>query len=103
MKFFLLATTIVTAVVITVPQARSQQIVFGSSPQSTPFNSFFLPTIVPSASDNFYPPTGFYHYFWLPQYTAAYDRLYSNFEYDLPADENGKITFDFTVIKSFNY
>ncbi|MGF1602176.1 MAG: hypothetical protein ACFCU8_09170 [Thermosynechococcaceae cyanobacterium] len=105
MKKFILAltTTLATALTLVAPQAIAQQIVFGSSVESTPFNSFFLPNISTSASDNFYPPTGFYHYFWLPRYTAAYDKLYSNFEYDIPADENGKISYDFTIIKSFDY
>jgi hypothetical protein len=105
MKISLLAltTTLATVLTLVAPQARAQQIVFGSSVESTPFNSLFLPNVYPSASDNFYPPTGFYHYFWLPQYTAAYDKLYSDFEYDLTADASGRVSYDFTVIKSFDY
>ncbi|MGB7413951.1 MAG: hypothetical protein WA902_07060 [Thermosynechococcaceae cyanobacterium] len=98
-----LTTTLAAALMLVAPSAKAQQIVFGTSAESTPFNSFFLPNISTSASDNFYPPTGFYHYFWLPRYTAAYDRLYTDFEYDLPKDASGKVSYEFTIIKSFDY
>lgn len=92
-------------VAVLAPGKASAQFVFGqpifgpTSVQATPFNAFFIPTT--SSTANFGPPTGFYHYFFLPQYTAAYSRLYTNFEYDLPDDE--KIGYEFTIIRPFVY
>ena len=83
------------------PRAKAQSFIFGqpTSVQATPFNAFFLPTAAASSS-SFFPPTGFYQYFWLPQYTIVYNQLYSDFQYDLP---EGKVSYDFTIIKSFEY
>lgn len=92
--------SLVTGLTVASPQVQAQ-FVFGQpvSGQATPFNSLFvLPT--PSTSASFFPPTGFYHYFWLPQYSAVSQQLYTDFQYDLPP---GKVTYEFTVLQGFEY
>ncbi|MGF1603716.1 MAG: hypothetical protein ACFCU8_17175 [Thermosynechococcaceae cyanobacterium] len=83
---------------LTVMPPAPAQVLFGqpTSGQAIPFNALFVPT----TSSSFFPPTGFYHYFWLPQYSTAYGRLYTDFEYSLPP---GEVTYEFTVIQSFQY
>lgn len=96
-------TALLSLATLAIAPAKAQQFVFGqpTSVQATPFNAFFLPTVVPSStSTSFAPPFGFYHYFWLPQYTAAYNQLYSDFQYDLP---DGQVSYEFTVIRAFEY
>lgn len=101
MKIPVLALTTVFVTLASVSPRANAQFIFGqpTSVQATPFNAFFLPA-VGSSNSSFFPPTGFYHYFWLPQYTAAYNQVYSDFQYDLP---EGKVTYEFTVIKAFEY
>jgi hypothetical protein len=96
-----LTTLFVTLAAASTCHQANAQFIFGqpTSVQATPFNAFFLPA-VGSSSSSFSPPIGFYHYFWLPQYTAAYNQVYSDFQYDLP---KGKVIYEFTVIQSFEY
>ncbi|PZD72135.1 hypothetical protein C1752_04105 [Acaryochloris thomasi RCC1774] len=130
MKVPVLALTTLSVALASFTNGANAQIIFGqsTSPQATPAEAFFLPAnSVGGFSGNaftaggfsgnvfaaggfgfglngfgssFFPPQGFYHYLFLPQYAAAYNEIYSDFQYDLP---KGKVTYDFTVIKSFEY
>lgn len=101
-----LTTLVAVGVAIATPTRVKAQFVFGqpivgaTSAEASPFNAFFIPST--SSTSNFGPPVGFYHYFFLPQYTAAYSKLYSDFEYDLPEGDD-TIGYEFAIIRSFKY
>ncbi len=130
MKVPVLALTTLLITLVSVSHRANAQIIFSQSisPQATPTDAFFLPANSPagfsanaftaggftsnlftsggfgfglgSFGSSFFPPQGFYHYLFLPQYAAAHNQIYSDFQYDLP---QGQVTYDFTVIKSFQY
>jgi hypothetical protein len=101
MKAVVLALTPLIIGYIFAPRPLQAQVIFGqsSSVEAIPFNAFFVPT-TSSTSSSFSPPVGFYHYFSLPQYSAVYGRLYTDFEYTLPP---GEVSYDFTILQSFQY
>lgn len=130
MKVPVIALTTLLVTFVLVSNKANAQVIFSqsTSPQATPADAFFLPANSPAGfssnaftaggftgnlfstggfgfgsgnfGSSFFPPQGFYHYLFLPQYAAAYNQVYSDFQYDLP---KSKVTYDFTIIKSFQY